>query len=366
MLGSGARLLSGNTWQGYEETAQQVRSGGLLPSKYEDEDEEEEEEEEEAAEAMDEGSDEGEAESRRKKKEAALNFDTSIVDCPPVIVNQVLRYEGPNVFGWPVDHVPPGLGSVAPQTLQALPGTDPAMLQQQCTACCMLSALPGIVHASPMVALLATAAACFATVKEKLSLASVVMPRNGRYTSWMQSAIRLHQLKAAVLEGVFPFHESVQPLDIKRHDMEYKHQLRAGTKAHDERLDTLYAQRAPLEDHIVAWWEHALWYLHLLEHFLWDSLVAPYPRCPPLEAVLTPTESPSLDACPELAPQLLRDVSTFFEDKRQRAPDHGLADPATLIVLLKAAQEPIYKGWIPRSFLESYHIYLQDEEYLGN
>lgn len=370
MLGSGTRLLGGaNTWQGYEETAQQVQSGGLLPHEYGDDEElldieemEQSDDGEDKKNQNDDDDDDAELVTRNAKKKEALNFDTSFVVYPTTIVNGSLIYNGSH-FGWPVNGIPVGLGSVAPQTLKALPGTDPELLQNQCSGCCLLSVLPGIVHSSPMKALLATAAACFATVKDKRSIDSVVIPMEPRYSSWMQSAIKLHQLKAAVLEGIFPFHESVEPLTIKRHDMEYKHQLAMGTRMHDDRLDDLYRRHAPLEDHIAAWEEHALWYVHLLEHFLWDCLVAPYPRCPPLEAVLTPTERPSLDACPELAPQLLHDVCIFFADKRDRAPTHGLADPGTLVGLLKSGQEPIYKGWITRSFLESYRIYLQDEEY---
>lgn len=373
MLGSGSRLLlGGNTWQGYEETAQQVQSGGLLPFKYEQEEEElklvNDEMEQSDEEHQDGGGDE-EVAAREAKKREAVNFDTSLVVYPKRIVNGSLISRGGgtgNLVGWPIDGIPAGLGSVAPQVLKVLPNTDPKLLQHQCNACCLLSVLPGIVHRSPMESLLSTAAACYAAIKDGQPMSTVVIPMEQRYNSWMQSAIRLHQLKAAVLEGVFPFHESVEALTIKRHDMEYKHQLKLGTHLHDQRLDDLYARHAPLEDHIVAWEEHALWYLHLLEHFLWDCLVMPYPMAPPLEAVLTPTDCPSLDACPELAPQLLRDVTVFFGDKRDRAPDHGLADPATLVPLLKAGQEPIYKGWAPRSFLESYRVYLQDEEYTNS
>lgn len=362
MLGSGSRLL-GNAWQGYEENPQQAQSGGLLPFEY-DEDDALNMEESDKEENNNDNDDDDAAElaAREAKKRETVNFDTRFVVYPSTIVNGSLIYGAGGTFGWPVKDIPSGLGSIAPQTLNAIPKTDPQLLQKQCTACCMVSVLPGIVHGSPMLALLATSAACFAAVKEKQPLSSVVVPMEPRYCSWMQSAIKLHQLKAAVLEGVFPFHESVEPLTVKRHDLEYKYQLKQGTRLHDERLDALYQRGAPLEDHIVAWEEHALWYLHLLEHFLWDSLVAPYPRCPPLEAVLTPTECPSLDACPELAPQLLRDVSVFFADKRERAPDHGLADPATLVPLLKAGQEPVFKGWCPRSFLQSYCTYLQDDD----
>jgi hypothetical protein len=364
MLGSGSRLLlrGTNTWQGYEETPQQAQSGGLLPFDYDDNDkiDMEESDKEDNGDDNEEGDIDAEIATREAKKRETINIDTRIVVYPSTVVNGSLIYNSAT-FGWPIDGIPTGLGSIAPQTLQALPSTDPQLLQKQCTACCMLSVLPGIVHGSPVLALLATSAACFAAVKDKQPLSSVVVPMEQRYCSWLQSAIKLHQLKAAVLEGVFPFHESVEPLTVKRHDLEYKYQLKQGTRLHDERLDALYQCGAPLEDHIVAWEEHALWYVHLLEHFLWDTLVAPYPRCPPLEAVLTPTECPSLDACPALAPQLLRDVCIFFADKRERAPDHGLADPATLVPLLKAQQEPVFKGWCPRSFLESYRTYLQDE-----
>lgn len=365
MLGSGARLLGGTGWDGYNETREQINAGGLLPFQYEDEDEEEEEEE--APEAMDQGSDDDqkdeEAENNRKKQEAT-NIDTTMVIYPSVIVNKIVHYDK-QVFGWPITGIPTGLGSIAPQTLQALPNTDPVLLEIQGLACCLVSVLPGIVHGSPMEALLSTAAACFAAIKAGQTLAEVIIPERPRYVSWLQSAVRLHQLRKAVLEGVVPFHESVQALTIKRHDLEYKHQLRLACKTHDARLDVLYTRGAMLADHVSAWWEHSLLYLHLMEHFLWDCLVAPYPMCPPLENVLTPTELVSLDICPELTPQLLRDVATFFKDKRDRAPDHGLADPATIVGLLQAKREPAFQGWAPLSYLESYRIYLQDGEYNG-
>lgn len=368
MLGSGSRLLlGGNTWQGYEETPQQVQSGGLLPFQYAEEDLEALDMEESDNEEQQQNQDEldKEVEAREAKKRETLNIDTSIVVYPKNIVGygSLIYQANGKLFGWPIDGIPTGLGSIAPQTLKMLPATDPKLLEIQCLGCCLVSVLPGIVHRSPMLTLLATAAACFAAVKDKQPLSSVVIPMETRYTSWMQSAIKLQQLKSAVLEGVFPFHESMEALTVKRHDLEYKYQFKMGNQLHDERLDALYSRGASLEEHVAAWEEHALWYLHLLEHFLWDSLIAPYPRAPPLEAILTPTDCPSLDVCPELTPQLLHDVKVFFKDKRDRAPEHGLADPETLIPLLKSGQEPIYKGWAPRSFLESYRVYLQDEEY---
>jgi hypothetical protein len=367
MLGSGTRLLGGkDTWQGYDETPEQVASGGLLPFQYEeDEDLAMDMSDKEDDDHPANNNDEALLAEREAKKREALNFDTSLVVYPTHIVNNgslIYNGGGENTMMWPIDGIPVGIGSVAPQVLKALPQTDPVLLQKQCTECCMISALPGIVHSSPMVALLATAAACFSAIKDKQPLNTVMVPTEQRYVSWMQSAIRLHQLKAAVLEGIFPFHESMEALTVKRRDMEHRHQFKIGTQQHVDRLDALYRRNAPLEEHIAAWEEHSLWYVHLLEHFLWDLLVAPYPRSPSLESVLTPTECPSLDACPGLAPQLLRDVQVFFTDKRNRAPDHGLADPASLVSTLKAAQEPVYKGWAPRSFLESYCVYLRDDD----
>lgn len=383
MLGSGGFLLrGGNTWAGYEETPEETRLGGLL-NEYADDDDgncnfmDESNEEATAAAVPKEPDDDMVAAAvaaREEQKRQALDstINSPLVVYPLTIVNGSLIYTGTaaatTMIGWPVARIPIGMGSVAPQILNALPTADPELLQNHCTGCCLMSVLPGIVHASPMIALLSTAAACFATTKAKKPLSSVEVPLHARYVSWMQSAIHLQQLRTAVLEGIFPFHESTQPLTIKCLDLEYKHQFRIGNQAYDARLDALYKARAPLEQHVVAWSEHALWYLHLLEHFLWNALVSPYPNGPLLETVLTPTESPSLDACPELAPQLLHDVTVFFKHKYELAPDCGLRDPETILPALKARNEQTYKGWVPISYLQSYMAYLQDEdsEYKSN
>lgn len=369
-------LGSSNAWDGYDETPDEIASGGLLPSTYNEQSSDSGSDEDDEAEPMDEGSDD--EETTRRRAMADLNVNTAALVFPPQIVSRFLIYEGDGgwVCVWPVAAVPAGLGSLAPQTLKALPATDPELLQRQCTACFMQALLPGIVHVSPLVALLGTAAACRAAAKDGLPMQSVVAPREPKWTSWFQSALQLQQLKTSTLEGLLPFHESVTPVALRRHSLEYWHQLKLAESDHNARLDVLYARNASLPEHVAAWEAQALQYVHLLEYFLWSCLVAPYPGAPALEDVLTPTEpSPPLNAChADLAPVLLEDVRKFFADKRQRllearaedpatyARHHDLPDPACIVPRLQAAQEPTYNGWIPIAYLEDYARHLQDPE----
>ena len=205
-------------------------------------------------------------------------------------------------------------------------------------------------------------------------MANVIAPRMTRSTSWFQSALELQQFKTAALEGLLPFHESFTPVDLRRRALEYWYQRKTADAEQDARLDALYARNAGLPEHVAAWEAHALQYLHLLEHFLWACLVAPYPGAPALEDVLTPTEpAASLSAChAELAPVLLEDVCKFFGYNRNRVLeakasnpgvyDHlpDLPDPAEILPRLRAAQEPIYRGWIPVAYLEAYARFLRD------
>lgn len=366
-----------NAWVGYDETPDQVMAGGLLPDANSSSEEEEDE-----AEAMDQSDEEEEHPEDIKKTQVwneLQNFDKTLLIFPAQIINHVLIYEGGGVCAWPVARVPPGMGSLPPQTAKALAAADPELLQKQCTAICAQSVLPGIVHYSPLIALLATAAACQAAHKEGRPASSAQPVRTPRWTSWFQSALKLQQLKTAALEGVIPFHESIKPLDLKRRSLEYMWQREAADNAHDARLDALYERNATLEEHVAAWEAHALQYLHLLEHFLWSVLVAPHvdpsgstgPKGPTLEEILTPTEpSPPLGACHAgLAVDLMGDVLRFFNAKRQRFLDHEpplpclLPDPSQAVIdVLRAGQEPAYKGWIPFSYLRVYAHFLTDPQ----
>jgi hypothetical protein len=261
---------------------------------------------------------------------------------------------------WPIQNVPPGLLGLPPQILQALPEADPELLQNQCTGAFLRCVLPCPLPYSPLLALLASAAACSAAIKAGRTPQTMEgpVPSMPRYTTYLQSAIHLHQLKAAVLECVTPFYETMKPRDIWLADASYKFQLRLLDKRQDDTLDQLYREEAPLMLHIQAWERHAVEYIHLLERFLWETLVAPIPNAPPLESVLTPTDWPVYSGPPQ--GQLDKEARLFFTFKREVAPDHGLVDPYDM----RQSQLTLYKGWISLEYLSSYANYLRDSDFL--
>lgn len=341
----GIGLARGHGWHGYDETQDQRETGGLLPLTYE--------EDLELSKPPPESESDGAQPMEQDGDEAA---PPAIDETPwsfPVHIQNTIMIEEPLTrrLIWPLQQVPGGLLVLPPQILQALPQADPELLQNQCSGAFIRSVLPCPLAYSPLIALLASAAVCGGAAKAGET--NPPAPAVPRYTTYLQSAIHLHQLKAAVLECVTPFYETMTPRDLWLADATYKFQLRLLDKKQDDAMDQLYHDNAHLLAHIQLWERNALDYIHYLERFLWETLLAPIPGAPPLEAVLTPTEWP---ACP--SEQLDKEARLFFTFKRELAPANGLADANALMT-----QGTPYKGWISFEFLSTYAEYLRDSEF---
>jgi hypothetical protein len=364
-------LASGKGWAGYDETQDEHARGGLLPMAYEEDAAAPPEgsgipppegsngasmEDDGSAKAMEEDANSGQLD------ETPWRFATVSRDNPFMLSSNAPM--GPAVF-WPIQAVPSGLLGLPPQILNAIPLADPALLQNQCTAACLRSVLPGAVCTSPLLAMMSSAAACAAAVKAGRPVSEAVAPTHDRFTTYIQLAVRLHQWKAAVLKCVTPFYESIRPKDVWLADRNYSFQLDLLGQRQDGELEDLYRRGASLETHVHTWERHALEYIHLLERFLYDCLVSRIPGAPPLENVLTPDYWPHMDECSAACKtQAFRDAQTFFQFKYDTSPTYGLATPDLMTQTPPGvAPQPLWRGLFSLPYLSTYREYLRDSEY---
>lgn len=355
-----AFLATGHGWRGYEETPEERAQGGLLP---EDEKTPSVPEDNGTVKPMEEDASDEQSKAAPEEEEIpAWPFPPVIPLQNPLVVS--VPGNGSQVF-CPIALVPPGLLGMPPQLLKALPKVDPELLEKQCAAVCFRSILPSVVCESPLMILLSSASACAAMIKIERPVSEAIPPTHERFTSLMQSALRLQQWKAAVLECVPSFHETMRPRDIWNAGRAYQRELTSWEDQQNAELEELYRSGASLQDHAIAWERHGVEYLHLLERFLYECLVSRIPDAPPLDQLLTPFYFAAAEECsPALKKQERDDIIKFFKFKYERSPKDGLAEARFFDQTPEGApMVPLWRGWFSYSYLATYHEYLRDSEF---
>lgn len=360
-----AYLAQGRGWSGYDETPEERAQGGLLPDTPDDLEDPPQKEGSNDAAVVDDGS----LKAMEEDSSAQEEDETSEPWIFPVVPERnsvvLLAPDGSGQVFWPLQSVPPGLLSLPPQILNAIPKADPGLLERQCVAGCLRSVLPTALPKSPLLMMLSSAAACAAAVHAGRSALEATPPTHAPYTTYLSTVIRLQQWKAAVEECVTPFHESIRPSDIYKLTRQYKRENTLQEARQNDELEALYYRNASLEEHARTWERHALEYVHLLEYFLYEALVVRNSGAPALRDMLTPSYWPNAEECTgKLREQMREDTLKFFNYKCEHAPNHGLAPALFYDQTPQGLPEcPMWRGWFSFFYLNTYREYLRDSDY---
>lgn len=358
----------------YGMSAADQRKGGLMDddlSSLSDDDGEQQDMEEDAGEMVD-------PKEEEHVEAAMLRF--------PQPVPLIELSEDRRQFRFLADRIPVSLPSIAPPVLKAMATLTEATSKQK-AGIAFHSCMPMPVHGSPLVSLFANK-----FVLPKGQTATLQQrPYKDKYVSFMFSCYQLQQLKLACLNGLIPFHPSITERKMLAAHVEYLHQIKLIGTVQDNALDALYAKAvngvavsmvAIMNEFITLLESYSLQYIHLLEYFIHTCLVAPHGI--PLEACLTPNETPPLALCGAQQQQtILDDLILFFkhkvsyraEQEKRNVVDHvSDIDASSTTKLNIDAIEPIvkgrtqelYNGYIPLSTLYEYFCFLDCDGVLNS
>lgn len=289
--------------------------------------------------------------------------------------------------------IPPQVKGIPPQIMQGAAAIKEETARQK--ACISFQPLlPGLVHASPMVALLESI-----VVRAPPKAGAPVIapdkqpqPASVRYVSVLKSCYQLQQFKMACHNGLFPLAPSM--IDrLEECGEAYLTHVRGLSQGFDERLDELLASaKTQTRDNVLAAFlalveQHALDYIHTLEHYLYTCLIEPRLIVPiiTLAAVLTPNQFPSLDACSEDTErkEVMDDVVAFFAHK-ERVRDEQIAlnakngvtntdyvgmplrSAAIMELFHSTAPHDLYKGYLPKQTAIEYLFYMDTDGVLSS
>lgn len=289
--------------------------------------------------------------------------------------------------------IPPQVKGIPPQIMQGAAAIKEETARQK--ACISFQPLlPGVVHASPMVALLESI-----VVRAPPKAGAPVcapdkqpQPTSVRYVSVLKSCYQLQQFKMACHNGLFPLAPSmIDKLDECAEN--YLTHVRGLSQGFDERLDELLASaKTRAREEVLASFlalveQHALDYIHTLEHYLYTCLIEPRLIVPiiSLAAVLTPNQFPSLDACSEDTErkEVMDDVVAFFAHK-ERVRDEQVAlnakngvtntdyvamplrSTAIMELFHSTDSQHLYKGYLPKQTAIEYLFYMDTDGVLSS
>lgn len=240
--------------------------------------------------------------------------------------------EGQRRFRFQAERIPAAVNSFAANVIRALSTLDELSSKQKAMIL-MHPCMPMPVCASPLVALF-EAVEARGSVRQRRGTALIPQhqqPWKHCVISFLESCMQLQTLKFAAHNGMIAFHSSFATHcdALLRADLHYLHQLRELGAAHDAALDELFrrtyaatGQAPPSDAHLAEFASllerYSLQYIHLLEHHLYTLLVAPFVATDnlALEHVLTPNDTPSLNACHNQA-RILQHATDFFHYKQE-------------------------------------------------
>jgi len=334
------------------------------------------------AEAMDQGADEEEEEEEGNSNGEGPGA-VMMQEVPDEVIEQLVFPE-PNLthsivydskrgglwFHFERTRIPHALRTLAPNVFKAMASYEEGT-ELLSTAILMQPALPMPVHASPLVALFEAQHLDDETPTDMLKREPTW---KRKYISWVKSAHQLQTIKTLALNGVFPLHESLKEEHVKGMYGEFCKQLKIMETQQNADLDDLYnnasgasyTHRGVVERFLLLTELYSLMHIHLLEYFLHALLVAPYGVGIPLDAVLTPNDTPSLDDCQRagVAQEVVRDMRVFFRGKyavraaQTDAVDVSQFKPRLELLYDATAPEPgkgdTWRGWLPKEVLIDY------------
>jgi len=270
--------------------------------------------------------------------------------------------------------IPHALQTLPPQVLKAMSKWKEAG-ELLSTAIALRPAMPMPVHSSPLLSLLDNQ-----HLPDEKPEQMMKRPPTWRakYTSWAKSCIQLYEWKVMALERVVTLHPSMTNEVLEQIDTEYERQSGIMEENQNAELDTLYENAAngsanaqvTIERFISLLEKYSIQFIHLLEYEIYSLLVAPYGTAIGLDWVLTPLDTPSLDACQACdkftAAEVVRDMRSFLRNKyatraAQQADENAEVSrfkPRLELLYDATAPEPgkgeHWRGYMPREVLLDY------------
>lgn len=287
-----------------------------------------------------------------------------------------LESNGQGQVRFKADHIPLHFHSVPPNILKGLQANEELMAKLK-SSIAMYPCMPLIVHVSPILLLFSGKAVLPKGQERKV----VQRAWHDQFTSFSQSAYKLKQLLALLINGAIPFDPTTfGPQHMEQILNEFELQTHMMEQVQDEALDSLYQDAVKpgsngtyiMQQFMEVLELFSFQYVHLLEYVIYSIAIEPRAPDMPLEAVLTPMTKPSLEACkPEQQKLAVHDVVEFFNFKHQlrkeqeadnasKGIDNSDVLPIVQLTHDSAAQATNvkYKNLIPIRTLYEYFFYL--------
>lgn len=300
-----------------------------------------------------------------------------IFEFPDPSPNGLVYGEGGTKVRFNVDVIPKTFPVVSPQTMHAMASITQITGAQKAQFA-HLPALPGPVHVSPMVTLL----------ESKVNTGAQA-PWKPRYTSWMITMFQLAQFMEVARAGIIPVPPQTDPQLAVEESFVFQNQVRHYKRMHYERIYDLHRQvlNDPSRQNVdmcitrfAAFLEDfSLFYVHCMERFLFNVLIAPHNSDMTLDLVLTHFDRPTLEQCENkaAAQTLLAEffqlkVETFKDRENgstdvhrdysaldlQQIPHRVSVNSLTGAIVSAVPKETVYRGFTDRQTLLEYFLFL--------
>lgn len=310
--------------------------------------------------------DDGDVKKMDQEESVAVTEQDEII-LPEPVGDYLLSDE--SFFVFDVNRIPSSYPGSPPVIFSALSGNNPLVENVAIAKACACSqpCLPIIVHGSPIVSIMTNKAALAPdTPSDEVTMvrAKEGSLKKARYCSFVYSATQLLQIKWAITDGLFQFAPTMTPLLLKEAEDRYLWNLRLASDSLDQRLDDYYLQSKEFQtprDFLEIQEEYVLRYIHLLEYFIFETLLAPHKSDLPLSHVLTPSVLPSLKEVllPEHRDAILGQTKEFFEYKRVHRGFDYVYDPAQ-----ECAHSDAHIGLFSWNMLRVWLHYMNDYEFI--
>lgn len=214
----------------------------------------------------------------------------------------VLKFNGTSA-AFPKELVPKTLLKLAPQQMAALSAVDEFQILHRQTLSAQLC-LPMPVESSPIV---------------MLFLNNPDLTKEDtwkhRYISWTISAFQLRQLVHMCMEGLLPLHHTMSQEKRDKRYVKYASQLKLlELNQFDKIVATHVAAKidpkAQLLVFISACEEYGKMYIHMMEHFLFDIVIAPHGGANLAHCLTNFARPITLEEC--FSPKVVRDEVVMF------------------------------------------------------